>query len=121
METTGWDSGQTIGEWLSLRLSECLFELTYECKDRSFREEHEWRIFANKGETCFRVSVGKIVPYRELDVASINNANLMPVNEIVMGPLLNPPDTERALTYIADQHGYGHAGIRFVHSQTPYR
>ncbi len=107
--------------WLSLRFSEALIELAFQCKHRSFREEKEWRIRATEKNVQFRSSHGRIVPYTSLDMTSITDNKLMPVERIVMGPKLHRQDTERVLMYLAEEYGYGHSGFEIAQSESPYR
>jgi hypothetical protein len=124
LDTTGWEpegaASLTAREWLGLRFNECLAELTFESKHASFREEREWRIYAQKGQVQFRVTPRGIVPYRQVDMRAVTS-KLMPIKRIIMGPRLDYLDTTRALMYLADEHGYGHSGIDLDHSKCPYR
>lgn len=124
LDSTGWtyDSGsQTARTWLGVRLSECLAELSFESKHASFFEEREWRIIAPKSEIQFRASRGQVVPFRLLDVTSVDDDRLMPIERIVVGPKANWEDAERVLMYMADHYGYGHSGIVLAKSLAPYR
>ncbi len=124
LDSTGWTSDhgdQILREWLSVRMSECLGELTMECKHSSFAEEQEWRIYAAPSQMQFRVSGGRIVPFKQIDMSSATNPNLMPITRIVVGPKADWRATERVLMYIADQYGYGHSGLNLTRSSAPYR
>lgn len=110
-----------LEEWLRLRMSEFLHEVAFECKHPAFHEEREWRILGGTGDLRFRASNNRIVPYKLLDISSVDDASKAPIKEIVIGPCANPMESERALTYLADTLGYGHAGIKFRRSQAPYR
>lgn len=110
-----------LTEWLSLRMSEFLHEVAFECKHPAFHEEREWRILAGDGNLRFRASNNRVVPYKLLDMSSVDNPSMMPVKEIVIGPCANGIESERVLTYLADSLGYGHSGIHFRKSVAPYR
>lgn len=124
LDNMGWQFADarpmTIQQWLGLRAAECVMELAFEAKDRSFRDEQEWRIYAREGEVRFRATPRGIVPYRNLDMTEVSSSR-MPLKTIVMGPKLDSRDTERVLMYLAEAHGYGHAGIEILQSQSPYR
>jgi len=107
--------------WLSVRLSEALYELTIQCKHHSFREEKEWRIQPAATSTQFRISRGRLVPYTVLDMTSTSSDRLMPIEEIVIGPKANRLDTERVLMYLGEEYGYGHSGFKISQSEAPYR
>ncbi|MGC2282117.1 MAG: hypothetical protein WA603_19035, partial [Candidatus Acidiferrales bacterium] len=104
-------SGQTARMWLSVRLGECLSELAFYSKNDSFKEEDEWRIYAPSENLEFRVSLGNIIPYTTVDMSSRKNKELMPIQEIILGPRNNRLDAERVLMYMASEYGYGHGGI----------
>lgn len=114
-------SGQTARMWLSVRLGECLNELAFQSKDDSFKEEDEWRLYVPSRKFEFRVSNANIVPYTTVDVSSPKEKELMPIQEIILGPRNDRLDTERVLMYMADEYGYGHAGINIRPSKAPYR
>ncbi|HKM71621.1 MAG TPA: DUF2971 domain-containing protein [Stellaceae bacterium] len=126
LDTTGWEPDPegaaplTARQWLGLRFSECLGELTFESKHASFREEREWRLYAQKGQVQFRAAPRGIVPYRQVDMRAATS-KLMPIKRIIMGPRLDYLDTTRVLMYLADEHGYGHSAIDLDHSKCPYR
>jgi hypothetical protein len=124
LDTTGWEPEEaaslTAREWLGLRFSECLAELTLGSKHASFQEEREWRLYAQKGQVQFRATLRGIVPYREVDMRAANSKS-MPIKRIIMGPRLDYLDTTRVLMHIADKHGYGHSGIALDRSKCPYR
>jgi hypothetical protein len=119
-EKLSYDSSQPR-TWLSVRLSEALYELTVQCKHHSFQEEKEWRIRAVPNSTQFRSSRGRIVPYTVLDMTSSKNDNLMPIEKIVIGPKAHRLDTERVLMYLGEEYGYGHSGFEIFQSDAPYR
>lgn len=110
-----------LAEWLRLRMSEFLHEVAFESKHPAFSEEREWRILAETGDLQFRASNDRIVPYRLLDMSSADEPSLMPIREIVIGPCADRMESERALTYLAHAHGYGHSRIHFRRSAAPYR
>lgn len=107
--------------WVQLRISEFLYEFSFECKHPAFHEEREWRIMAGKGPVLFRAGNNRLIPYRLLDMTSVDSETLMPIKEIVIGPCAHSMESERALTYIAESLGYGHGGIRFRKSTAPFR
>ena len=114
-------SGQTARIWLSVRLGECLTELAFYSKHDSFKEEDEWRIYASSADLEFRVSQGRIIPYTTVDMSSRKDEELMPIEEIILGPRNNRLDAERVLMYMASEYGYGHGGISIYPSKAPYR
>lgn len=114
-------SGQTARNWLSVRLGECLTELAFYSKHDSFKEEDEWRIYASSADLEFRVSQGRIIPYITVDMSSRQNAKLMPIKEIILGPRNDRLDAERVLMYMASEYGYGNGGINIYSSKAPYR
>lgn len=120
LDRFGWPSTR-FDHWVQLRISEFLHEFTLECKHPAFHEEREWRIMTTKGPLLFRAGGGRLIPYKKLDMTSVDADTLMPIEEIVIGPRAHPKESERALTYIADSLGYGHSGIRFRKSIAPYR
>ncbi|HEX3153201.1 MAG TPA: DUF2971 domain-containing protein [Candidatus Angelobacter sp.] len=119
-EKLRYDSSQPR-TWLSVRLSEALYEITIQCKHRSFQEEKEWRITTAANSTQFRSSRGRIVPYTILDMTSSENHSLMPIEKIVIGPKADRLDTERVLMYLGEEYGYGHSGFEILQSDAPYR
>ena len=114
-------NGQTARIWLSVRLGECLYELAPYTKHESFKQEEEWRIYASCHDMEFRVSRGSIVPYTTIDMRSKENDELMPIEEIIIGPKNNRLDAERVLLYMASKYGYGIGRISIYPSQAPYR
>ena len=124
LETTGWNTPRaeplTTRQWLGLRFGECIADLAFESKDVTFRDEKEWRIYANAGDLQFRATPRGIVPYRSLDARAVGS-NRMPLKRIVMGPKLDPLQTTRVLMYLTESQGYGHGGVDIRPSRCPYR
>ncbi len=119
LDTTGWGTVHTRN-WLSLRFGECLLNLVEEVKDLSFAEENEWRLYGKGQEVEFRVSADRIVPYRQLDLSSTEEASTLPIGEIVIGPKLDFDEAVMSLMTYTSTLGYG-TGVNFRKSKAPYR
>lgn len=119
LDTTGWGTVHTRN-WLSMRFGECLLDLVEEVKDVSFVEENEWRLYGKGQEIEFRVSADRIVPYRQLDLSSIEEVGALPIGEIVVGPKLDFDEVVMSLTTYTSKLGYG-TGVNFRKSKAPYR
>jgi hypothetical protein len=114
-------SPDSFSSWIGLRINELLAEWSFQFKDSSFSEECEWRIIASKSKPIdFRSSLGRVVPYLQVDMTAIDGA-LMPVSRIYLGPKQDETEAARAPAYVFNRYGYGHDGIEVVKSRVPYR
>lgn len=114
-------SPDSLSSWVGLRINELLAEWSFQFKDGSFSEECEWRIIASKSKPIeFRSSLGRVVPYLQVDMTAIDSA-LMPISRIYVGPKQDETEAVRALGYVFGRYGYGNDGIEVVKSRVPYR
>jgi hypothetical protein len=119
LDSTGWGTVHTRN-WLSMRFGECLLGMAEEVKHAAFAEEKEWRLYGRGQDVDFRVSLDRIVPYKQLDLTSHSRPGLLPIGEIVIGPRLNYDEAVMSLMSYGSALGYG-TGITFRQSRAPYR
>jgi hypothetical protein len=120
LDNTGWGR-QSARNWLSMRFGECLLEMAEEIKHPAFAEEREWRLYAHQnGDAQFRVSQDRIVPFKQIDLSSIENSQVLPIEEIVIGPRLDFDEAVVSLTTFTSTLGYG-TSMKFRESSAPYR
>ena len=118
-------------------LSTIMWQFVVFLKHPDFREENEWRVVkkrwganampgindgAKKGvKYRTRASDNARISYLELDFASRDDAQLIPIEEIRLGPRLRDPDAQEKLKEILLSLGYGTNMPKTPISGTPYR
>jgi hypothetical protein len=86
-------------------------------KDKSFKEENEWRlVFMPGGENLFREGDTLIIPYVEFDLKD-ENGNL-PIENIVIGPTLYPEESHASLQMLLNKY---QISASIEKSTIPYR
>lgn len=99
-----------------------LVECTFTFKDSSFSEEKEWRVVINAkdNDIDFRTSGSRLTPYLVTDLGTTEkNYPLLPISEIISGPLLDPVITRNSIKMIMEKFQYYSASYRS--SVSPYR
>lgn len=94
-------------------------------KDKAFQEERELRLMTafswGQSEIQWRVADGLIIPYTELALPRHEGPEkgLLPIVDIVIGPMRHPEAAERSIRGLLEQVGYASVSIR--RSEVPLR
>ncbi len=105
---------------IALRFFKTNFRYYFFFKDPAFRVEKEWRLVETKTsfdgveDVSFREMQGAVVPYIKMTFPPSENESsaLLPIVEIIQGPLVHPALGEKSLKMLLDKHGYDKVRIR---------
>jgi hypothetical protein len=123
------DSNEEFEEWADIAMDffkANLFNFLY-FKDPSFSEEKEWRIVKiTLSEEVppnmdFRKMQGTVVPYirMKFSLSDQEQKDLLPIVEIIQGPLIDPALGEKSLRLLLKKYGYDRVDVK--RSQVPIR
>jgi hypothetical protein len=90
-------------------------------KPPAFRAEEEWRIVqfshpvVDDPPVRFRPSFDAVKPYVELDLG----ANILPIEQVMIGPAMKPELSRRSAMLILAKNGYSNVDVRS--STVPFR
>jgi hypothetical protein len=125
------DELEEIGRFVSATLN--LF-FNYSLKHPSYKEENEVRCtnrFGREPKPKFRTRNGIVIPYVELTMKDCQKPPQkhppnLPIEEIIIGPGLDPDHARRGLTLLLESNGYNvkngddDEGIEIKRSKIPY-
>jgi hypothetical protein len=112
---------------IAMRFFHVNFPNFFYFKDSAFLEEKEWRLvetrtsFDSVKDVSFREMQGAVVPYIKMTFPSSEDEKraLLPIVEIIQGPLVDPALGEKSLRMLLDKYGYDKVKIR--RSRVPIR
>ncbi|WP_292996249.1 DUF2971 domain-containing protein [Nitrosomonas sp.] len=97
-----------------------LFNYLFLLKSSAFKEEKEWRLVSyisnmRTGECSYRVTEGKIVPYRSYELRELEK---VPILEVILGPKHSTP--VHVIKKFLEKNGFGN-DINIRRSKASYR
>jgi hypothetical protein len=106
----------------------CLLKLVT-FKHPAYEAEEEWRAISiyerdvPTTELQFRAQGSLLIPYVKLDLSPSagHQTGKIPISEVIYGPTMNPPLTEKSLRLLLDKHGYPWTFTSIWPSEIPLR
>ncbi|HKV87701.1 MAG TPA: DUF2971 domain-containing protein [Candidatus Dormibacteraeota bacterium] len=106
----------------------CLLKLVT-FKHPAYKAEDEWRAISiyerdvPTTELHFRAHGSLLIPYVKLDLSPSagHQTGKIPISEVIYGPTMNPPLTEKSLRLLLDKHGYPWTHTTIWPSEIPLR
>jgi hypothetical protein len=131
-ETERDQGAEAASSMMMARLGEiqraCLLKLVT-FKHPAYEAEEEWRAISiyerdiPTTELHFRAQGSLLIPYVELDLSPSagHQTGKIPISEVIYGPTLNPPLTQKSLRLLLDKHGYPWTHTTIWPSEIPFR